>query len=74
MNKCCNCLKIFDNDVLEYLVYIPTSSVAQSCCCEECAKELISEERKKLVNKLNKFDDETKVYKFNYVDLNIKGE
>ncbi len=74
MNKCRNCDKTFDNDITEYFVYLPSSTVAQSCCCEACAKELVVKERKKIVDKLNKFDDETKIYKSSLIDLNIKGE
>lgn len=47
MNKCRNCDKTFDNDITEYFVYLPSSTVAQSCCCEACAKELVVKERKK---------------------------
>lgn len=74
MSKCRNCEKTFDNDKLEYLVYLPSSSVAQSCCCESCAKELIVKERNKLIDKVLKFDEEAKIYKFSLVDLNIGGE
>lgn len=74
MNKCRNCGKTFDNDTLEYLVYLPSSSVAQSCCCESCAKELVVKERNKLIDKVLKFDEETKIYKFSLINLNTEGE
>lgn len=74
MNKCRNCEKTFDNDILEYFVYLPSSTVAQSCCCEACAKELVVKERNKLIDKVLKFDEETKIYKSSLIDLNLKGE
>lgn len=74
MNKCRNCGKTFDNDKLEYLVYLPNSSIAQSCCCEYCAEELIAKERNKLTDKVLKFDEEAKIYKFSLIDFNTKGE
>ena len=74
MNKCRNCEKAFDNDILEYFVYLPSSTVAQSCCSEACAKELVVKERNKLIDKVLKFDEETKIYRSSLIDLNIKGE
>ena len=74
MNKCRNCEKTFDNDITEYFVYLPSSTVAQSCCCESCAKELVVKERNRLIDKVLKFDEETKIYKFSLIDLNTEGE
>lgn len=70
MNKCSNCGKVFDDDLLEYLVYFPDSTIAKVCCTEICSKELVKKEENKLINKIDKLNSETKIYKTEFIDPN----
>lgn len=64
MNKCSNCGKVFNDDLLEYLV------IAKVYCTKICSKELIKKEENKLINKIDKLNSETKIYKTEFIDPN----